>query len=151
MSTSGQEDMLDFNAQKMDDQMGELLEYIFLSIPPQSLSTLTEHKKKPSSFENHPLMQPPDTHPTLFFLFDFIRNTRKELRAIDIQKLREGDTEAKKQIIDVIGRNEFTSALINDTSGRLAIMTGGDPGNPVDFGTDIKEKIKALGAEKSSF
>jgi hypothetical protein len=33
MATSGQEDMLDFNAQKMDDQMGELLEYIFLSNP----------------------------------------------------------------------------------------------------------------------
>ena len=107
--------------------------------------------KFPSSFENHPLMQPPDTHPTLFFIFDFIRNTRKELRAIDIQKLREGDAEAKKQIVDVIGRNGFTSALINDTSGRLAIMTGGDPGNPVDFGPEIKEKIRALGKEKRSF
>lgn len=96
-------------------------------------------------------MQPPDTHPTLFFIFDFIRNTRKELRAIDIQKLREGDAEAKKQIVDVIGRNGFTSALINDTSGRLAIMTGGDPGNPVDFGPEIKEKIRALGTEKRSF
>lgn len=96
-------------------------------------------------------MQPPDTHPTLFFLFDFIRNTRKELRAIDVQRLREGDAEAKKQIIDVIGRNGFASALINDTSGRLAIMTGGDPGNPVDFGPDIKEKIKVLAAEKRPF
>lgn len=104
-----------------------------------------------SSFENHPLMQPPDTHPTLFFLFDFIRNTRKELRGIDVQKLREGDPEAKKQMIDVIGRNGFASALINDTSGRLAIMTGGNPENPVDFGRDIKEKIKVLAGEKRSF
>uniref|UniRef100_A0A093VBL5 Uncharacterized protein n=1 Tax=Talaromyces marneffei PM1 TaxID=1077442 RepID=A0A093VBL5_TALMA len=132
MAAEGQEDMLDFNAQKMDDQMGELLDMIT------------------SAFENHPLMQPPVAHPTLFFLFDFIRNTRKELRAIDIQKLREGDAEAKKQIMDVIGRNGLTSALINDTSGKLAIMTGSDPGNPVDFGPDIKDKIRALGPEKRS-
>ena len=30
MAAEGQEDMLDFNAQKMDDQMGELLEYTLL-------------------------------------------------------------------------------------------------------------------------
>lgn len=95
-------------------------------------------------------MQPPDTHPTLFFLFDFIRNTRKELRAIDVQKLRDGDTEAKQQLMDVMGRNGFTSALINDTSGKLAILTGGDPSNPVDFGPEIKEKIKVLRGENAS-
>lgn len=33
MAAEGQEDMLDFNAQKMDDQMGELLEFV-LPIPP---------------------------------------------------------------------------------------------------------------------
>lgn len=34
MAAEGQEDMLDFNAQKMDDQMGELLEYVFFFLPP---------------------------------------------------------------------------------------------------------------------
>jgi hypothetical protein len=33
MAAEGQEDMLDFNAQKMDDQMGELLEYAAFSSP----------------------------------------------------------------------------------------------------------------------
>lgn len=31
MAAEGQEDMLDFNAQKMDEQMGELLEYASFS------------------------------------------------------------------------------------------------------------------------
>lgn len=89
-------------------------------------------------------MQPPDTHPTLFFLFDFIRNTRKELKSIDLDKLRAGDAEAKRQATDVIGRNAFTNTLINDTTGKLALLTGGDPGRPVDFGQDIKNKAAAL-------
>lgn len=89
-------------------------------------------------------MQPPDTHPTLFFLFDFIRNTRKELKSIDLDKLRAGDAESKKQVTDVMGRNSFTNVLINDTSGKLALLTGGDPGRPVDFGEEIKEKAKVL-------
>ncbi|EED13859.1 conserved hypothetical protein [Talaromyces stipitatus ATCC 10500] len=122
MATEDKEDLLDFNAKKMDDQMGELLD----------------------SFESHPLMQPPDTHPTLFFIFDFIRNTRKELRSIDINKLREGDSETKKQVVDVMGRNGFANALINDSTGRLAVLTGGDPGNPVGFGSEIKEGIARL-------
>lgn len=103
-----------------------------------------------SAFESHPLMQPPDTHPTLFFLFDFIRNTRKELRSIDINnKLREGDSESQKQLIDVLGRNGFTNALINDNTGKLALLTGSDPNRPVDFGQDIRAKIAGL-AQRAS-
>lgn len=105
---------------------------------------IKKKNKQTSSFEAHPLMQPPDTHPTLFFLFDFIRNTRKELKSIDLDKLRAGDAESKKQVTDVMGRNSFTNVLINDTSGKLALLTGGDPGRPVDFGEEIKEKAKVL-------
>ncbi|KAF4166473.1 hypothetical protein CNMCM6936_006437 [Aspergillus lentulus] len=45
---------------------------------------------------------------------------------------------------DVLGRNNFTNTLVNDTTGKLALMTGGDPNNPVDFGEEIREKAKAL-------
>lgn len=96
------------------------------------------------SFENHPLMQPPNTHPTIFFMFDFIRNTHNALLAIDADKLRAGDKEAKRQASDVISRNHFTNLLIDDPTGKLALMTGGDPRNPVDFGPDIKAKAQAL-------
>ncbi|KAH8703753.1 hypothetical protein BGW36DRAFT_369939 [Talaromyces proteolyticus] len=114
--------VLDFNAARVDAQMAELLE----------------------SFESHPLMQPPDTHPTLFFLFDFIRNTHRQLKTIDIEKLSAGDDEAKNQVTEVIGRNHFANVLINDTTGKLAMLTGGDPSNPVDFGPEIKRKAEAL-------
>jgi hypothetical protein len=89
-------------------------------------------------------MQPPNTHPTIFFMFDFIRNTHNQLLSIDLDKLRTGDAEAKKQATDVVGRNQFTNILINDSTGKLALMTGGDPANPVDFGPDIKTKAQAL-------
>ncbi|KAL1963785.1 hypothetical protein VTN77DRAFT_7851 [Rasamsonia byssochlamydoides] len=116
------EEILDFNAERLDKQMADLLE----------------------SFESHPLMQPPNTHPAIFFMFDFIRNTHNQLLSIDADKLRAGDAEAKRQLTDVIGRNRFTNILINDTTGKLALMTGGDPRNPVDFGADIKAKAQAL-------
>jgi len=89
-------------------------------------------------------MQPPNTHPTIFFMFDFIRNTHNQLLSIDLDKLQAGDPEAKKQASDVMGRNNFTNILINDPTGKLALMTGGDPSNPVDFGADIKAKAQAL-------
>jgi hypothetical protein len=45
MAAEGQEDMLDFNAQKMDDQMGELLEYAPF-FPPTD--PYTNYRKAPS-------------------------------------------------------------------------------------------------------
>jgi hypothetical protein len=90
-------------------------------------------------------MQPPDTHPTLFFLFDFIRNTHKQLKSIDASKLREGgDADTQNSVAEVIGRNKFAKTLIEDTSGKLALLTGGDPGKPLDFGEEIREKAKVL-------
>jgi hypothetical protein len=61
-----------------------------------------------------------------------------------LERLRAGDTEAKKTATDVIGRNHFANMLINDTSGRLALMTGGDPRDQVDFGSEIEAKAQAL-------
>jgi hypothetical protein len=47
-------------------------------------------------------------------------------------------------VTEVMGRNNFASLLINDTSGKMAMMTGGDPSNPADFGADVKAKAAAL-------
>ncbi|KAF7131011.1 hypothetical protein CNMCM5793_003946 [Aspergillus hiratsukae] len=115
-------DLLEFNVDRIDAKMADLL----------------------SSFEAHPQMQPPNTHPTLFFLFDFVRNTHRELLDIDMDKFNAGDANARSQAQDVLGRNNFTNTLVNDTTGKLALMTGGDPTNPVDFGEEIREKAKAL-------
>ncbi|KAL2009137.1 hypothetical protein VTN00DRAFT_7331 [Thermoascus crustaceus] len=116
------DDILDFNCERVDRMMADLLD----------------------SFEAHPLMQPPNAHPTVFFLFDFVRNTHRTLKSIDAEKLRAGDSESRQKANDVIGRNHFTNILVNDSTGKLALMTGGDPQNPVDFGPDIKAKAQAL-------
>lgn len=89
-------------------------------------------------------MQPPNTHPTVFFLFDFIRNTHRELKQIDLDKFQAGDADARSQAQDVLGRNNFAHVLVNDTTGKLALMTGGDPTNPVDFGDEIRVKAREL-------
>lgn len=86
-------------------------------------------------------------HPTLFFLLDFIRNTRRTLQAIDQEKLHAGDSESVAKAKDVTSRNMFTLVLVKDTSGKLALMTGGDPSDPIDFGDDIREKAEALSNE----
>lgn len=92
-------------------------------------------------------MQAAQPHPTIFFLLDFIRNTRRMLQAIDAEKLRAEDSESVAKAKDVTSRNMFTLVLVNDTTGKLALMTGGDPSNPVDFGDDIRQKAEALSNE----
>ncbi|CAI7625346.1 unnamed protein product [Penicillium discolor] len=96
------------------------------------------------AFKAHPQCQPPSTHPTIFFLFDFLRNSYNQLKAVDAEKYAAGDNAAKAAVIEIIGRNAFTNTLINDKSGKLSIMTGGDPSKPVDFGPEIKNKALIL-------
>ena len=89
-------------------------------------------------------MQPPSVNPTAFFLYDFVRNTHTTFKNIDAEKFRSGDRQARDQAQDVFQRNAFANTLANDRSGKLALMTGGDPVNPVAFGDDIRQKTKAL-------
>lgn len=98
----------------------------------------------PSAFESHPQIQPPSPHPTAFFLLDFIRNSHRMLKEVDADKYAAGDNKAREAVDEVVGRNGFANVLLNDSSGKLSMMTGGDPSNPVDFGPDIKAKSKAL-------
>lgn len=116
-------------------------------IPPlHNIILIQEHRLtlRHRAFEQHPQMQPPETHPTVFFLMDFARNTQKVLRGIDAQKYAAGDQAALEQMQEVVGRSSFTCMLLTDQSGKVAIMTGADPNNPVDFGPNIKAKGRAL-------
>ncbi|KAJ5455049.1 hypothetical protein N7475_010170 [Penicillium sp. IBT 31633x] len=97
-----------------------------------------------NAFEAHPQCQPPNTHPTIFFLYDFVRNTYNQLKAVDAEKYAAGDSAAKSAVGEAEGRNAFAGMLINDTSGKLAMMTGGNPSNPADFGAEIKDKAQVL-------
>lgn len=89
-------------------------------------------------------MQPPNPHPTLFFVFDFIRNTHRSLKSIDAGQFAAGDAEARNAAQEVLGRNQFAYTIVSDESGRLAMMTGADPSDPVDFGGIIRERARGL-------
>ena len=43
-----------------------------------------------------------------------------------------------------MGRNAFANTLVGDTSGKLALLTGGDPTDPVDFGDEIRSRARAV-------
>lgn len=97
-----------------------------------------------SAFEAHPQCQPPSTHPTIFFLYDFVRNSHNQLKAVDAEKYAAGDNAAKTAVNEIEGRNAFVNMLVNDKSGKLSMMTGGDPSNPADFGPEIRNKALIL-------
>lgn len=96
------------------------------------------------SFEAHPLMQPPSVNSTAFFLFDFIRNTHRLFKSIDAEKFQSSVREDRDKAQEVLERNQFANLLVSDTTGKLALMTGGDPRNPVDFGDEIRQRARAL-------
>ncbi|PLB52405.1 hypothetical protein P170DRAFT_507203 [Aspergillus steynii IBT 23096] len=96
-----------------------------------------------SAFKSHPQLQPPSPQPTLFFMYEFARNTHSMLEKIDADKYRASDPGALAQMKEVTGRNMFAKVLLNDTTGKLGAMTGG---GTVDFGEEVKGKADAVNA-----
>ncbi|KAJ5780489.1 hypothetical protein N7457_005649 [Penicillium paradoxum] len=96
------------------------------------------------AFEAHPQCQPPNAHPTVFFLYDFVRTSNNQLKVIDADKYAANDIATKNAVGEIEGRNKFAAMLINDTSGKLAMMTGANPTIPADLGAEIKAKARAL-------
>lgn len=83
-------------------------------------------------------------NPTIYFTWDFVQRSRQMLRDLPKVQLEQGRRAAKEQYSDAIQRTIFSKILINDTTGKLAIMTGGDPRNPVDFGDAVKQKAEEV-------
>ncbi|KAN0066925.1 hypothetical protein V8E54_014983 [Elaphomyces granulatus] len=115
-------DILEFNADLIDERLEDVL----------------------TAFEAHPAMQPPNIHPTMMYMFDFINNTHRKLQTIDLEKLRAGDAHTKDTATDILGRNRFAYILVKDHSGSLLTLTGVPPSCPVDYGEDITSKLEAL-------
>ncbi|KAJ9304953.1 hypothetical protein DTO217A2_5606 [Paecilomyces variotii] len=109
------EELLDFNAERVDRQMADLLEYPANQLTPKTLPL-------PPSQGRHQGSGPGGA----------------------FNGVRAGDTTARQQVTEVLARNRFANELINDKTGKLAMMTGDDPRNPVDLGPDIKAKAQAL-------
>ncbi|KAI9856173.1 MAG: hypothetical protein M1824_005670 [Vezdaea acicularis] len=95
------------------------------------------------AIEQHPKWTPPNPPKTLFFTHDFIKRSHSMLQSLD-----ELPSAAKKAETynDVAGRCQLSELLITDTTGKTAMMTGGDPTQPIDFGTAVKEKMAAVNA-----
>jgi hypothetical protein len=53
-----------------------------------------------------------------------------------------GAAAAKRVYDDVVGRNMMAQMMVTDTTGKTAMLTGGS--GAVDFGSDAKEKVRAL-------
>ena len=91
---------------------------------------------------------PPNSPPPLeeqnkvFFIWDFCSRSRHMLLQIDPELKGKEDQEVFK---DVVGRCFFTEILINDTTGKLAMMTGERPGQNIDFGDEVREASKNIG------
>ncbi|KAL4892935.1 hypothetical protein BDV59DRAFT_179055 [Aspergillus ambiguus] len=78
---------------------------------------------------------------TFAFLADFVRNSRLALGRVDKAKYAAGDARACIEVKEVMGRNNFAKMLMNDTSGKLSAVTGGEP---VDFGDEIRAKMATV-------
>ncbi|KAI9697601.1 MAG: hypothetical protein M1836_004551 [Candelina mexicana] len=100
------------------------------------------------SLETHPGFTSTPQNKTVYFMHDFVSRSQTMLNALDTSKLDAGDEQAKKDLQDIHGRCMFTELMVTDTTGKTAMMTGGDPSKPLDFGEEAKEKVKTVtGAE----
>ncbi|KAE8151890.1 hypothetical protein BDV25DRAFT_151931 [Aspergillus avenaceus] len=86
---------------------------------------------------------PSATHPTVFYVFDFVRNSHNKLKAIDANKLQAGDRAAKEEMSDIVGRNALAEGLCSG-EGPMAQMMAMMGGGSVDFGPEVREKLRAV-------
>ncbi|KAJ8066468.1 hypothetical protein OCU04_005528 [Sclerotinia nivalis] len=56
-----------------------------------------------------------------------------------------GENAALKVFQEVCGRTMMLKMIVNDTSGRMAVMTGSS-GPPIDYGDNVKQAVKNLEA-----
>ena len=121
---------------KMIEKLGDVITYVVI---PTRAPCRHYRNTLDRAIEAHPLFIPPKPQQTLYFMWDFIQRSRHML-----QNLPSNKGKADEQLQDVMGRCLYTEILINDTTGKLAIMTGADPKNPVDFGDDVRRAMEEM-------
>lgn len=89
---------------------------------------------------SHPLWNPADQNMTLHYVGDFLNRSKTMLQGLP----RLPEAEQAECYTDVLGRCTLTKILVTDTTGKTAMMTGGDPSRPLDFGADVKAKVEAV-------
>ncbi|PMD13798.1 hypothetical protein NA56DRAFT_651452 [Hyaloscypha hepaticicola] len=98
---------------------------------------------------------PPNPQPTLFYLWDFVNRSKymlseyetiKDGRAVEKPQnftgsVGKGEKAAVSVFSKVCSRTFMVDMMVNDTSGKTAMITGGPR---IDFGKRIKDAVKAL-------
>ena len=78
----------------------------------------------------------------VYYLYDFCCRSRYNLLQIDPQ-LR--SKQARTDFQDVLERSIFSQVLINDNTGKFAIMTGDDPSKPTEWGDEVLAAAEKIG------
>ncbi|KAH0541918.1 hypothetical protein FGG08_003638 [Glutinoglossum americanum] len=87
-----------------------------------------------AALEAHSGMTSNPVEKAIFFTWDFVNRTLSMVNSLDPTK---HDAQTKELFSDIIGRNTLAKLLINDTTGKTAVMMGRDPQDPVDFGAEV--------------
>ena len=115
---------------RMIEKLGDVIKY---AVFPTGAPCRHYRNTLDRAIEAHPLFTPPKPQQTLFFMWDFVQRSRHML-----QNLPSNKRKAEEQFDDVVGRCIYTKVLISDSNDMLAMMTGVDPKNAVDFGDDVR-------------
>ncbi|KAI9717510.1 MAG: hypothetical protein M1812_004651 [Candelaria pacifica] len=116
----------------------------------QNITTLdAKLKDLINSLETHSGFTSSPQNKTVYFMHDFVTRSKTMLNALDTSKLDAGDRGTKKALQDIHGRCMFAKLMITDTTGKTAMMTGGDPSKPLDFGDEIRGRVEAVTATEA--
>ncbi|KAI9840811.1 MAG: hypothetical protein M1837_001284 [Sclerophora amabilis] len=114
------------------------------SIPEAVQTTITKLGELVEALESHPLWTPPQPNKVLYFMWDFVNRSRQMLRDLPTVRQEKGQAAAAEQLTDVVGRCSFSKMLMDDAEGKMGMMMGGDPRNPLDFGDPVRVKAKEV-------
>ncbi|MCJ1317467.1 hypothetical protein MMC15_002792 [Xylographa vitiligo] len=101
------------------------------------------------ALEDHPLMNrsnPKASPNSLFWVWDFVTRTQQILDQLNVSALRSGDTVAREQYQDVIGRCAMSEQMIASDKGRMMLRMMCHGQEPVQFSEEVKQKARALSA-----
>ena len=91
---------------------------------------------------HHPrydINDPRNSHYTLHSLSDFLQRTYHRLKAIEFQKLDDGDEAAASAFEEVVSRVCMAHSMITDRSGVIISRVMGAATTPIDLGDDLRE------------
>lgn len=108
------------------------------------INALTVHPATQKAYRAAAPNQPPpkSEQNKAYFMHDFCCRSRHQLLQLDPELKSKT---AKEEFRDVLERCIFSQILVNDTTGKLSMMTGEKPGEGVEFGPEVKAAADKIG------